>query len=101
MVLFQSADWEQRCLEALRLFDQRIVDYVGPDLMKNKGYFAENRRGQTVFYPLPTVSIGAIHVGIDVFESHREISAAAAEAKKNAKKSIGSSLFVERRQTPF
>ena len=101
MVLFQSADWEQRCLEALRLFDQRIVDYVGPELMKNKGYFAENRRGQTVFYPLPTVSIGAIHVGIDVFESHREISAAAAEAKKNAKKSIGSSLFVERRQTPF
>ena len=47
---------------------------------------------------LPALSIGAVPVGVDVFESHREISAAAADAKKNAKRSAGSCLFVERRQ---
>jgi diguanylate cyclase (GGDEF)-like protein len=100
MVLFQSEDWERRCLDALRLFDQRIAQSVGSELQGANGYSAENRRGQTVFYSLPTLSIGAVPVGVDVFESHREISAAAADAKKNAKRSPGSSLFIERRQLP-
>ena len=102
MVLFQSEDWERRCIEALRLFDLRVSETVDNDQLtehpNGHGYFAENRRGQMVCYPLPALSIGAVHVGVDVFESHREISAAAAEAKKNAKKSAGSSLFIERRQ---
>ncbi len=102
MVLFQSEDWERRCIEALRLFDLRVTEAVDNDQLtehpNGSGYFAENRRGQMVCYPLPTLSIGAVHVGVDVFESHREISAAAAEAKKNAKKTVGSSLFIERRQ---
>jgi diguanylate cyclase (GGDEF)-like protein len=99
MVLFQSEDWEQRCLEALRVFDQRIAETVVTEPTGRAGYLAENRRGQTVFYALPSLSIGAVPVATDAFESHREISAAAAEAKKNAKKSAGSSLFIERRLT--
>lgn len=102
MVLFQSEDWERRCIEALNRFDLRVTETVDNDQLTDhpngRGYFAENRRGQMVCYPLPTLSIGAVPVGVDVFESHREISAAAAEAKKNAKKTAGSSLFVERRQ---
>lgn len=102
MVLFQSEDWEARCQEALRLFDQRILEMIDSSQLTEQfnvsGYFAENRRGHLVFYSLPSLSIGAVPVIPDVFESHREISAAAAEAKKNAKKSSGSSLFIERRQ---
>ncbi len=98
MVLFQSEDWEQRCLEIIRLFCQRIAETSCTELTKDNGYYSENRRGQMVFNTLPTLSVGAVPVGVDVFESHREISAAAAEAKKNAKKSTGSYLFVERRQ---
>lgn len=99
MVLFQSDDWESRCHRALQLFDQRIAEAVDSELLDDRGgYSAENRRGQMVFYALPALSIGAVPVGVDVFESHREISAAAAEAKKNAKRLAGSSLFIERRQ---
>ena len=102
MVLFQSNDWEQRCKEALRLFDQRISEIIDPEQLTNQldvsGYFAENRRGHMVFYALTTLSIGAVSVTPEMIESHREISAAAADAKKNAKKSAGSSLFIERRQ---
>ena len=98
MVLFQSDDWESRCHKALQIFDQRIAESVDSNVLDERGgYSAENRRGQMVFYALPALSIGAVPVGIDVFESHREISAAAAEAKKNAKRLAGSSLFVERR----
>ena len=82
MVLFQSPDWDERCREALRLFDQGVMNLVDDKTRNSKGYFAENRRGQTVFYPLPSLSIGATQVIPDAFDSHREISAAAAEAKK-------------------
>ncbi len=102
MVLFQSEDWEARCQHALHLFDLRVTAAVEneqlTDLPNGRGYFAENRRGKMVSYSLPSLSIGALPVSADVFESHREISAAAAEAKKNAKKMTGSSLFIERRQ---
>lgn len=99
MVLFQSPDWEARCREALRLFDERITEIVSPELLTNNGYHAENRRGQMDFYSLPCLSIGAVHIpGNEQFESHREVSAAATEAKKNAKKMPGSSLFIERRR---
>ena len=98
MVLFQSEDWERRCRDALRLFDERMSASVDNEALDANGYCAENRRGQMVFYSLPALSIGALPVGVDAFESHREISAAAAEAKKNAKRSAGSSLFIERRQ---
>ena len=99
MVLFQSPDWEKRCHDALQLFDQRIQELVSPESLRNNGYYAENRRGQMDFYSLPCLSIGAVHIGnCELFESHREVSAAATEAKKNAKKTPGSSLFVERRK---
>ena len=104
MVLFQSEDWAARCQQALARFDAQIAEHVaGEELVSAgevRGYFAENRRGQTVFYPLPSLSIGAVPVSADGFDSHREISAAATEAKKNAKKTPGSSLFIERRIPP-
>ena len=98
MVLFQSIDWESRCQKALRMFEFQVSEYLQSGLKKDKGYFAEDRRGQRIFFPFPTLSIGAIQISPDIFESHRDVSAAAAEAKKNAKKIDGHSLFIERRK---
>ena len=102
MVLFQSPDWEARCRQALDLFDQHIAMHIDPEQLTvangQRGYFAENRRGQTVFYPVPSLSIGAVPVETERFESHRDFSTAATEAKRQAKKTPGSHLFIERRQ---
>jgi hypothetical protein len=70
------------------------------------GYMAENRRGEVVFQPLPTLSIGAVRVGAGDYESHREVAAAASEAKKHAKKEAKrhagqpatGQFFIERRR---
>ena len=84
MVLFQSEDWTARCQQALARFDAQIAEHLASEELvaagEVRGYFAENRRGQTVFYPLPSLSIGAVPVSADGFDSHREISAAATEA---------------------
>jgi diguanylate cyclase (GGDEF)-like protein len=98
IILFQSKDWEERCARALRLFDDYIGGIVSADDLHRGGYTAENRRGEQVFHPLPSLSIGALPTHSGNFESHREISAAAAEAKRHAKKIPGSSLFIDRRR---
>ncbi|MCK6405437.1 MAG: GGDEF domain-containing protein [Rhodocyclaceae bacterium] len=105
-IIFQSPDWEQRCLNILREFSQAVSALVAPEECPMGGYMAENRRGELVFQHLPTLSIGAVRVGAGEFESHREVSTAAAEAKKHAKKEAkrhpgqahAGQFFVERRQ---
>lgn len=98
MVLFQSADWEARSARALRLFDERVGLVLKAEDVQNGGYNGESRRGESVFHPLPSLSIGALPIMAGSFESHQEISSAAADAKKHAKKMPGSSLFIERRR---
>ncbi|MHB0920984.1 MAG: hypothetical protein ACYC22_08495, partial [Thiomonas delicata] len=62
------------------------------------GYWSENRRGDAVFYPIPSLSIGALCVTPGMFDSHRDLSNVLAELKKAAKKLPGNQLFVDRRQ---
>jgi diguanylate cyclase (GGDEF)-like protein len=99
LVLCQSSDWEARCARALRLFDERAMPMFQTEDVARGGYYGENRRSEQVFYPLPTLSIGALTADSGLYESHHEIAAAAADAKKQAKKQRGSSLFIERRRS--
>jgi len=98
IILFQSQDWESRCARALRLFDDRIGALVLAEDLARGGFIGEDRRGRTVFNPLPSLSIGALRAEPGVFSSHHEVAAAAALAKKQAKKQAGSTLFIERRR---
>lgn len=104
-LIFQSVDWEQRCLSILESFTERIARMTSSDECPSGGYMAENRRGELVFQVLPTLSIGAVRIGPGEYESHREVAAAASEAKKQAKKGakrdgcIAGQLFIERRRS--
>ena len=97
IILFQSADWEVRCQKALDRFARRILEFFSADDRTQQGYIAKDRHGEAVFYPLTSLSIGAVRVEPCKHTSHHKISAAAAEAKKQAKGIPGNSLFIERR----
>jgi hypothetical protein len=56
------------------------------------------RNGEQVRFPLTSLSVGVVRVGPGQYPSHYEVGSATAEAKKQAKKQLGSALFVERRQ---
>ena len=71
--------------------------YAAEDLARG-GLLAEDRKGNPVTHPLSALSIGAVVIHAGDYASHYEVSAAAAEAKRQAKRSIGSSMFVERRR---
>lgn len=98
LVLFQSADWHGRCERILAHFDERTRPLYSAGDLARGGILTEDRRGQQVLQPLPSLSIGVVPVEPGSYHSHHEISGAAAEAKKQAKKETHSSLFVERRR---
>ena len=97
IILFQSSEWESRCRDALDQFAREIEPVFSLEHRAQGGYLSVDRKDRTVFHPLVTLSIGAVPVERGWFSSHHEISTAAADAKKQAKRMRGNSLFIERR----
>ncbi|WP_423709852.1 GGDEF domain-containing protein [Undibacterium sp. WLX3042] len=97
IILFRSDDWEQRCSDILQSFATEIQDFYNNEDRERGGYLSEDRQGKKVFYPLVSLSLGVVKSSPNQFYSHHQISIAASEAKKQAKKIHGNSLFVDRR----
>ena len=97
ILLMQSRDWQSRCEQALRSFEQAASLMFREEHIAAGGYTSEGRDGTVKFHPLSSLSIGAIRIEPGRFSSHHEVSAAMTEAKKMAKKIPGNSLFVEQR----
>lgn len=100
VVLFQSLDWEIRCHGMLARFDRERMALFNPEHVQAGGYTSEDRRGNLAFHALVSLSIGAVVVDPAHFHVYPEVARAAAEAKHMAKRSDGSSLFVDQRRLP-
>ena len=98
IILFQSADWEARCQHILEMFGECVQDFFSVEDRERGGYVTEDRQGKRMFHPLTSLSLGVIKVMPGLFTSLHQVAAAAAEAKKQAKKIPGNSLFMERRE---
>jgi EAL domain-containing protein (putative c-di-GMP-specific phosphodiesterase class I)/GGDEF domain-containing protein len=97
LVLFQSEDWMDRCHAILAAFAAGIVGHFDAADLERGGYLCEDRQGNRVMHPVVTLSLGIVRAEPGRFRSHLEIAAAASEAKKQAKRIPGNSLFVNRR----
>lgn len=97
IVLLQSSDWQARCDAILQQFAPMIQSYYSIEDRERGGYLGEDRQGVKVFCPLISLSIGIVKVEPGKFYSHHQIASAAAEAKKQAKKISGNSMFIDRR----
>ncbi len=97
ILLMQSHNWQARCEQALRSFEQAATLLFTPEHLAMGGYASKDRHNKTLFHPLVSLSIGASHITPDRFFSHHEVSAAATAAKKMAKRTLGNSLFIEPR----
>ncbi len=93
-----STRWEAELRGVLDGFEQAVASFVEPQVLEQKGYWAENRRGEATFFALPTLSIGAFAVEPACFESHREVANVLAELKRAAKRMSGNALFIDRRR---
>ena len=97
ILLFQSENWEQLCLTALDTIKKVIPDFYDKSDVEQGGIDVEDRLGNCNFYPFGSMSIGAVRVFPEHFNSHHEVAGAMGRAKKEAKKTAGNSLFIDRR----
>ncbi len=100
IVIFQSDDWKIRCENILEQFEKDIPVYYSVADRKRGGILASDRRGREQFYDMLSLSIGAVSPDIINCHSHHDVAALATEAKRQAKKITGNSLFIERRCQP-
>lgn len=97
IILYQSGNWEDRCNGILAAFASAIPAFFSEEDRRHGGYLSEDRRGNKVFHPLVSLSLGVVKIDATRHLSSYQIAAAAAEAKKQAKTIAGNSLFIERR----
>ena len=101
VVLFQSQDWRARCECILQRFDHERLSLFNAEHIEAGGYRSEDRRGNMDFHPLVSLSIGAVEIDPALFLQYQEVASATAEAKRMAKRTEGSCLFVDQRRQPF
>lgn len=94
IILFESVDWRQRCEQILTAFEALQPQLYNQRHLQQKGIHAVDRHGRETFYPLLSLSIGAVRIkdfnGI-VLES--DLAEYASKAKSMAKQISGNSVY--------
>lgn len=85
VVLFQSEDWFQRCERIVHEFNERVRAFYDEAALAREGIDSEDREGVQRFFPLTTLSIGALCVVPAQFSEPDQVASAAAQAKLRAK----------------
>lgn len=93
LILFQSADWEQRCQLIVGEFAFKGQELYDEAARLAGGIHAEDRHGAMRFFPCTTLSIGAACIRAGQLQDAEEVATQAALAKHQAKVS-GAGLYV-------
>lgn len=99
IVIFTGNDWLKCCENILNAFEKTVPNYYKEKDIKTGGIHTENRAGESCFFPLISLSVGLVDsASTSQCQSHVGIADLASEAKKQAKKIEGNSLFVKHRR---
>ncbi|GAB4291422.1 MAG: bifunctional diguanylate cyclase/phosphodiesterase [Thiohalomonadaceae bacterium] len=101
ILIFTSPDWRERCEHILRHFERECRQFYNDADLAQGGIWGHDRQGNNVFFPLLSLSIGAVSPNPQQCHSHHQVATLATDAKRQAKKQPGNSLFVERRRAPL
>jgi len=94
IILFKSKDWQKRCWSILSSLTNLYPELYKTNHIKEKGMTALDRHGKSVFYPLLTLSIGAVKIlDFKAIETEADLSEYATKAKSASKKIEGNSLY--------
>ena len=85
IMLFQSADWEQRSRRVVESFNRLARDLFDADALAAGGIESEDRHGVMRFHSLTTICIGAVRAEPGHFERLEDVASTAAAAKRHAK----------------
>lgn len=93
IILYQSSDWQLQCQQIVAEFAKRAVELFDMPARHAGGIQAEDRHGVSRFFPLTTLSIGAVKIHRDEYVNAEQVASVAARAKHDAK-TYGEGLLV-------
>ena len=85
IILYQSADWQAQCQQIVSQFAELAIELFDASAREAGGIHAEDRHGVSRFFPLTTISIGAVKIRRDDYTSAEQVASVAARAKHDAK----------------
>lgn len=85
ILLYQSKDWQSQCQEIIDQFADQAVALFDPTARVAGGIQAEDRFGVSRFFPMTTLSIGAVNINPRDFANAEQVASIAASAKHDAK----------------
>ena len=98
LILFQSDDWRERVLRAIRLFNEGAQRFYAPADRLAGGIHGEDRHGNPTFFGFVTMAIGCVRVasvgGLSLYNSE-QIASVAALAKRRAKQAASGFVLID------
>ena len=85
IILYQSTDWQTQCKHFITEFAEQALELFDASARVAGGIQAEDRFGVERFFPLTTISIGAVKIKRDEYSSAEQVVSIAARAKHVAK----------------
>lgn len=98
IIILRGTEWEERCRALLEAFAGEVGRLYSEGDRAQGGIHCEDRAGNETFFPLLSLSIGVAHPDPERCHSHHDVAALASEAKHQAKRQPGNSLFRDRRR---
>jgi diguanylate cyclase (GGDEF)-like protein len=87
VVVFQGNDWKERCAQIISEFNNGVREHFSKADIEQNGFWGEDRTGNRCFFPMTSLSIGAVIARPGEFSTSEEVASAAAAAKRKAKHS--------------
>ncbi|WP_349304671.1 bifunctional diguanylate cyclase/phosphodiesterase [Pseudoalteromonas sp. BDTF-M6] len=100
MVVFDDAQAQAICAAVLADFDRQIVSYFSTEHTAAKGYWSCDRQGRRQFIPLLSLAVGLVSPDVNCCHNAHQVATLAADAKKEAKRQLGSHVFCCQRRKP-
>ncbi len=97
IMIIRSGEWEQICQDCLSAFATVVPGFYDEQDIAAGGIYAANRKGNPTFFGLLSLSIGIATPDVTRCRNYYEVATLASQAKKEAKKQEGNSLFINRR----
>lgn len=85
IILYQSGDWELQCQQLVAEFSRCAIELFDAPAREAGGIHAKDRYGVSRFFPLTTISIGAVKICGHEFGTAEQVASIAARAKHEAK----------------
>ena len=100
IIVFRSEAWKKSCQAILNVFEREVISLYDAEHRNLGGIRTYDRQGTEAFFPFLSLAIGVAKPDPMQCNSHHEVASLATEAKHEAKRQGGNTLFISRRRGP-